>query len=291
MQARIFADAAIRKFNDILLPLAAISTSFESEAKRRGDTVRVPVFPTLTAASFSGDYSAADKTITGVDVSIDQHYFSSVAMTDREVAESPADYFTNLGQQEAKAVAKQVLTGVMSTITAAAFGNAAGDKLVVASTAFNAESIADLRGKSVKKGIPAGDAAIVLGPDYYVALLKDTTLNAGALGSPQAVQDGKVPRLFGFNNIFECNFVPGNSENLTGFVCSRQALAAAIRYLAPQSTDGLIDAGMVSDDESGITLGVRVIPQPLAGKVHYVTECLWGQKALDGAALVRILSA
>jgi hypothetical protein len=122
-------------------------------------------------------------------------------------------------------------------------------------------------------------------------LLKDTIIAADSYGGPEAIRQGKIPTMFGFNGLFECNFVPANGENLAGFVCAPQAIGVGIRYLVPQSNIGLIDAGAVTDDESGITLGVRVIPQPLAGKVHYVTECLWGYAKVDGAALVRILSA
>ena len=64
-----------------------------------------------------------------------------------------------------------------------------------------------------------------------------------------------------------------------------------MRYLAPQSNAALIDAGMVSDDASGVTLGIRVIPDQLHGMVHYAVECLFGSAVTDSAALVRVKSA
>lgn len=292
MQARIFADSAIKKLNDFLLPLSSFSTSFSSAAAQKGDTVRVPVFPTSTsAASFNGDYSGTDRTITGVDISLNNHYFDSVAFTDRELAESPADYFGEMGAQLGKSIAKTVLTNVLGTITAANYGNAAGDKLVVAGGSVTVADLITVRQKLAAKGVHASDATLVLGLDYYATILGSSTLLANNFGGAEAVRTGKIPSLYGFKNVIESNIVPTNSENLGSFACAPQAIGVAMRYLAPQSTTGLIDAGMVTDDESGVTLGVRVIPAPLNGKVHYVVEALWGKSKVDGSALVRVLSA
>lgn len=291
MQARIFADGAVRKLNQILTPLNAFSTSFNGDAAKKGDTIRVPVFPTVSAGAFAGDYSAADTTIVGVDITLDQHYFKSVAFTDREIAESPADYFGNMGAQLGKAVAAKVLTLTMGAVTAANYGDAAGDKVVVAAAGFGTDSIADIRSACVKKGIHPSDAGLVLGEDHFTALLKTTQLTAQLYGGTEAIREGRVPQLLGFDGIYESNIVPDNGENLAGFACARQALGVGMRYLEPQSMEAIIDAGMATDDESGVTLGVRVIPEPLKGKVHYVVEALWGFAKTDGAALVRIKSA
>lgn len=292
MQARIFADGAVRKLNQLLLPLRAFSTSFNGDAAKKGDTIRVPVFPTVTAGAFAGDYSAADITITGVDLTLDQHYFKSVAFTDREISESPADYFGNMGAQLGKAVAKSVLTTTMGAVTAANFGNTANaDVLTIAAAGFGVDSVADIRGAAVKKGIHPMDASLVLAEDHYTSLLKQTQLTAQMYGGTEAIRGGQVPSLFGFDGVYESNIVPDNGESLAGFACARQALGVGMRYLEPQSMEAIIDAGMATDDESGVTLGVRVIPEPLKGKVHYVVEALWGYKTVDGAALVRIKSA
>lgn len=291
MQARIFADSALKKFNDFLAPIDAFSVGFNAEAARKGDTIRVPVFPTVTAGAYAGDYSGTDQTITGVDISLNQHVFYSVAFTDAELAESPADYFGNMGAQLGKAVAKKVLTTVLANITAANYGNAAGDKLVVAEASFAATSVTSIRQKLAAKGINAMDAALVLSLGNYASLLNSNNLLAYAIGNNATQQTGKIPSLYGFENVIESNIVPSNSENLTGFACAKQAIGVGMRYLAPQSKESLIDAGMVSDDESGVTLGVRIIPDQLHGKVHYVVEALFGSAVTDGSALVRVLSA
>ena len=291
MQARIFADSAISKFNQFLAPISAFSVGFNAEAARKGDTIRVPVFPTVTAGTYNGSYSGTDQTITGVDISLTDHAQYSVAFTDRELAESPADYFAGMGAQLGRAVARKVLETVMAKITAANYGSATGDKLVVAEASFAATSVTSIRQKLAAKGIPAGDAALILSIGNYASLLNSNNVLAYALGNSDAVSKGEINGIYGFQKAIESNIIPANAENLTGFACAKQALGVGMRYLAPQSNVGLIDAGMVSEESSGVTLGIRVIPEPLAGKVHYSVECLHGSAVTDGSSLVRVLSA
>lgn len=289
MQSRIFADSAVREFNSILTPLNAFSTSLNAESARKGDVIRVPVFPTVTAGAFAGSYSAADSTIVGVDVTLNQHYFKSVAFTDREVAESDTNYFENMGVQCGKAVAKQVVLSAFGLVTAANFLNTAADKLVAATISL--AGVASIVKLLADKGIDAGSASLVLNSTQYTTLLQDSALKADAFGGSEAIRSGKIPTLLGLNGIYMSPILPVNAENLAGFACAKQAMAIGMRYLAPQSTEGLIDSGSVTDDESGVVLGVRVIPEPLAGKVHYVVEALWGNAKVDGKSLVRHVTA
>jgi len=290
MQAQIFADSAILKFNSLLAPVTAFSKSFNPTSGQKGSTVRVPVFSTLTGGAFD-NYTAGNETQTGVDITLDQHVNTKFHITDREAAESGADYFRDLGAQAGKATAKKVLETIMAQITAANYGNAAGDVLIKAAAEFDVKQVAALRAKMSAKGVPAVDAAIILQSDWYVALLQDTTLTAASFGTADAIQNGRIPTLFGFNGVYECSMIPTNSENLVGYVTAPQALGIAVRYLEPQSNTRYDEVGKVTDEESGLSLGIRIWFDPATGKRHYNCECLFGVKTLDGAALVRILSA
>ena len=290
MQAKIFADSAFLAFNSELLPLKAIATKFEPKAAQKGSTITVPLFPALTAGAFAGDYSSTDRTIPGKVVTLDQHSFLSSGFTDRELMESPEEYFKSCGAQQGRGVAKAVILYVMGLIKAAAFGNAAGDKFTKAANLITTEDIVDIRAKIKAKGINPKDASIVLG-DAYTSLLKDTVLTSAMYGGAEAVRTGMIPGLFGFKNVFESLIIPDNGENLIGFALAPQAIAFGSRYLEPVSRTGLEDAGMVTDEETGLTLGFRMIPEPVKGRMSIVTECLYGASAADGSALVRHLSA
>lgn len=290
-QNQIIADAAVLEFNIALAPLRAFSLDLSPAPTTKGSTVTVPVFGTASAAAFAGDYSGGDSTVTGVDVTLNQHVFASAHVTDREVAESSIDYLSNLGKQGGRAVAKKMLDYFFELILAASFGNAAGDKLVKAAAEFNADAVADLRKKAIAKGLAPADCALVLNSDAYTSLLKDTTLTSSFFGGAEVVRQGTIPSLFGFRQVIEAPTLPANGENLIGFVAAPQAIAGASRYLRPVSNEGLSDSGMVTDEATGAVLGFRVIPEQLAGKTHYVTEALFGAAKVNGKALVRLLSA
>lgn len=290
MQAKIFADSALLSFNSILLPLSAIASKHEAKAGQKGDSITVPLFPVATAAAFAGTYAGDDHTIVGKTITLDQQPVSKAYFTDREFAESSADYFAGMGAQQGRAVAKFVILYVMGLIKAADFGNAAGDKHVRTAATFTTADVIEIRKKLVAKGIDAASASLVLG-DSYSSLLNDTVLSSAMYGGAEAVRTGKIPSLFGFNGVYESAIIPANAENLIGFGCAKQAIAFGSRYLQPISMSGVEDAGMATDEATGITLGFRMIHEPLAGKMHIATEALFGAAVADGAALVRHLSA
>lgn len=290
-QNQIIADAAVLEFNLALAPLRAFSLDLSPSPQQPGATVTVPVFATRTAGAFNGDYAGGDSTVVGVDVTLNQHIFNSAHVTDREVAESSIDYLGNLGKQGGRSVAKGVLDYFFGLVLAANFGNTAADKVTKPTADFDAKTVADLRQKAVDKGMEPSDCALVLNSAAYTALLKDTTLTSSFYGGSEAVRQGVIPSLFGFRQVIEAPTLPTNSQNLAGFVAAPQAIAGAMRYLRPYSTEGLADSGMVSDEQSGATLGFRVIPQQLAGKTHYVTEALFGAAKVDGKAMVRLVTA
>jgi hypothetical protein len=290
-QNQIIADAAVLEFNLALAPLRAFSLDLSPAATQPGAKVTVPVFATRTAIPFAGNYAGGDSTVIGVDVTLNQHIFNSAHVTDREVAESSIDYLNNLGKQGGRSVAKGVLDFFFGLVTAANFGNAAGDKLIQAPNSVTANTVADLRNKAVAKGMMPSDCALVLNSAAFTSLLKDTTLTSSMYGGPEVIRSGTIPSLFGFRQVIESPTLPTNAENLIGFVAAPQAIAGAMRYLRPVSTEGLADSGMVSDEQTGATLGFRVIPEQLAGKTHYVTEALFGASKVDGKTIVRLLSA
>lgn len=290
-QNQIIADAAVREFNTLINPLRAFSTDYSPAPTEKGKKVTVPVFPSHTAAAFAGDYSGPDGAVTGVDVTLDQHYFVSRHITDKEAAESSVNYLDNFGRQNGAAVARSVLANLFALVTAANFGNAAGDKLVVAAASFSADTIADIRAKVTAKGIDPSACALVLNSAYFTALLKDAVIIANPAFGGEAIRSGMIKNLFGFAEVHEAPTLPANGENLGGFACAPQAVGVAMRYLMPQSTKSLEDYGSVSDEVTGATLGFRVIGEPLAGKTHIVSEALWGSAKVDGKALVRVLTA
>ena len=84
----LIAQTALEAFTKKLAPLSAVSTSYSSEASRRGESVTVPVIASLTASNFSPatGYEGTGGTLDSLTVTIDQHKISTVSVTDQDVA-------------------------------------------------------------------------------------------------------------------------------------------------------------------------------------------------------------
>lgn len=283
---------AERVFNAFVLkiaPLTAFSTNFSAEAASRGDKIKVlQVDAAAAATAFAGTYSMQDTTASGLDVSLDQHYFVSWSLTDSEIVNRPQLEVERFVEQKAFALAKQVFQSVLGLVTAANFGSAGFTGLA---SAFDADDVVDLRTACSTAGMPDNQRALILDASYYAALLKDSAIqDASQSGSTDALREGSVQRLAGFD-LYESSLVPANAENLKGLAVHPDAIAAAIRYLAPQDGHDYIEAMPLSRAESGITLGMRRWYDKDTGAMRTVLECLYGRRLINGNACKRIVSA
>ena len=284
LQARIFADSAILAFNKWTAPLTAFSRGFNAEASRKGDTVRVPVFTRLKAKAFGATgYKGDDLFQAGADIALNVHKLTTFGITDREAAESPANYFRDLGYQAGKATAEAVVTDVMGDITAANYLDVADvDKVQLGATAaLTTADVGKIRKALAEKGVRIDGAALVLDHTRFNDLLSSATMHADSFGGTEAIRSGVIPSLFGFSQVIECGVIPANGEKLVGFACAPQAIGVAMRYLMPQVPGSYDSTGMVSDAESGAVLGVRIYGDPQQGVKNMAVEALYGHAALD----------
>lgn len=288
LQNNIIAQSALDAFVDILAPLSSFSQSFNDDAAQRGKTINVATLSnTSDVADFSGTYANQDTTYGTTTITLDNHKFVSWNVTDTEVSQSSAVELERFGYQKGGELAKSVFQTVLSAVTAANFSNSR----TIAAADFDVDDVADLRGDMVSIGAMPNLCNLVLGPSYFTNLLKDTHLTADAFGSRDAVRDGNVPSLFGVGGIFESGAIPGNSENLAGFICHPSALAVAMRYLEPLNSQEYISARRLADPRSGMVLGYREFYKPETGTQTAVLEAVFGYSKALGSNLVRIASA
>jgi hypothetical protein len=108
-------------------------------------------------------------------------------------------------------------------------------------------------------------------------------LVAGTQGAGVAIDDFTT---------FNVNFIPGNSENLTGMAAYGDAIALAMRYLEPVNggQPGSIYRRVV-DPVTGFVIGYREFYTDSTGTREAVLECLFGRAAGNSSSIVRIVSA
>ena len=290
LQNNIISQSALEAFATILSPLQGFSTSFNDEAARRGSTINVTTLSaTSDVADFTGTYASQDTTYGTTQISLDQHKFVTWHVTDTEQSESSAVELERFGYQKGAELAKAVYQNILAEVTNANYSTAGFSG---AASGFDSDDVADLRADAINNGLPVEQCALVLSPDYFAALLKDGDI-AGYFdyGSADIVRGGRIPSLFGIGYVQESAGIPGNSENLVGFIAHPSAMAVAMRYLEPTNTSGYIAARRLYDDETGMVMGYREFYEESTGTQTAVLECVWGKKVAVAGGLTRITSA
>jgi hypothetical protein len=279
----------IEAFKTALLPFSAFSTDMTAEPLTEGDEVSVPYVPVSAAARvFAGTYVIQDTDWQKKKVTVDQHQYVSMGLSDKDVMKTPFATLEQQARMKAYQLAKAVLLDVFGIVTVANYGAAVFTGIA---SGFDLDDVADIRTACVKAGWPAGARSLIMAADYYGAVIKvDTFQNVNQAGSAAVRETGKLPVLYGFTP-FECENIPANGENLVGAAAYPSAMGVAMRYLQPQPGNTYFDARALTDPETGITVGFRDWYDNDTGTRKQVFEALWGKSVIEPAALKRMVSA
>jgi len=251
----VYAQDALKAFVAELLPVTAFARDFSPSQGRKGDAVYVPRVDAITSTTFNQDYEVAGGTINTITVNIDQHRIAPVDFTDRQAIESSAVSGESFAMNQGKSLAKIVLQDILSVITTTNFGEAT---LTTAGSNFDKSAFKQLRKAGKDNDVTFRNA--ILDNDLYDGLLDDTSITQALnYGGPEAIREGRIPRLLGMN-LFESNIVPLNGISLGGFACHPDAIAVGMRYLPPVDGTQYSDVRSVTDPETGInTLDMAIV--------------------------------
>ncbi|MCK9468150.1 MAG: hypothetical protein M0Q49_01925 [Porticoccaceae bacterium] len=284
MQSRIFADTVVLETNAIVTQLAAFSMGLNREAGEKGDVVRVPVLGTVAADDFdpvNNNYASGGHTDEGVDIPVNRHKVAKAGYTDREFAESPVDYWQGKGRQCSRGLAVAVVEDAFGLV------NGQYQRAVDLPLAeFGTAVVTQLVTLAEENDIDPTQASLVLTGVYYSKLLEE--LDATRYGSPEAIQRGIIPNLYGFGQIVRAPLLSRAQPELGGFISLPQALGVGMRYLQPQSPGVYEETGQAYDDDSGILFGIRRFGEAATGKNHLAVEALYGAKQIDRKVLIRL---
>ncbi len=277
----------IDAFTSVLYPINAFSTNFAPEPSQPASTVSVGIVPEMSAIDFAGTYVAnGDTTITEVEVSLSEHKLVPVHMSDVDASQSSIAHIENVTGQAAKALAKGILVDCMGAIVSASYSNS----VVKTAGNFTLDEVATLRGDAATLGM--GDVrSLVIAPDYSANLLTDANISdASAFGGTEAVREGKIARLMGFD-IYECDCIPANSQSLEGFIAVPEAMAICVRPLLTQSSASYLLDEVVTDEKTGVSFSYRKFFDVTTGKLWATFEAIHGKKVCIGDGIKRITSA
>lgn len=289
MKNILVSQNAINPWLKELLPMSCFSTNFSSDIAQQGDTVRVPLIGAPNASSvFDGDYTKnSDSTITSIPVTLNKHRFNTVHMSATERASMSTDMLSRLVANATKQLAIDVLSDVLSCVTATNYGEAVA---TVTGDAFDYDKVIAIRKACGADNMPLANRSLILNPVLFSALLSDARVaqSANQQITANAIVDAALPRIAGFTT-YETNALPENSEKLAGIACDPSGIAVAMRYLEPVAN--YMDSGAVTDPTTGITYGFLEFSDTRANRVNITVECLYGYAVARKAAIKRIVTA
>jgi len=287
----IISSGAFQAFVKKMTPLSAFSRDFSSDVARPGDRVSIfrETYPDVAAAdkTTQADYTIQDCDSDSVEVVLAQPKYVSWALDDTEVANSSAVSMDRYGSGKGNHIATAVVQDILDVVTNANFG-AAG--FVGAATTFDVDDVFDLKDAMDDDDVPESGRSLVLSNAYATNLLKDNTLQTNQNAGDGALREGSIGRVAGFD-VFTSNIIPGNSENLVGFAATSDAIAVAMRYLQPQEGNTYSRAEPITEQDSGLTLGLRDWYDNDSGTRKRVLECVFGKLTGNATGIQRITSA
>jgi hypothetical protein len=282
---KLLAQTALEALTADLEALSLLTTSYSAEVVRRGASVEVPLVANLTATTFDNSYESTGGTMNNITVNVDKHKIVTVSLSDTEFSKSSVAEITKFARQQGKALAQAVLEDVYSAFLTTAGGAARFSATLTNLSAFTITNARSLRKALSDAKVPQTERNLILNTALYDSLLSQSgLLDASAFGARDVIADGRVPRVLGMN-VYESLVLPTNSISLSAVAVHPNAMAVAIRALAPQEPSEYIAAQTVTDPETGISMSYRRHYSTATGRSFVSMECVYGYSAgLTGAA-------
>lgn len=287
MQSRIFAEAVVEANGAILTNISAFTLGLNKEAGQKGESVRVPIIDVVAAADFDADnnnYAGGDHTDEGVDIPLNRHKVAKCRYTDQEFLESPVNYWEKKGRQCVRGLGKAVVTDVFGLI-----GNDFTKKAELALAEFNVDKVTGLVTLAEENDIDPSECTLTLQGVYFSKLLAG--LDTAKFGGDEAIRKGVIPELYGFRQIVRAPLLKSANAALAGFISLPQSIGVGFRYCEPQSKKAYEEVGQAYDENAGFLYGIRRFGEASTGRNHLAVEALYGAKAIDKKALIRLLAA
>ena len=193
----IIIQDALEAFKVGMAPLGGLSTSYDAEAKAKGDKISVPVASGRTAAARTdGATFEVDtgNTIAVKDVSLDQQYHAPWYLPDGAAGETAVKVWEASARECAYALAKNIFDATLALFRLAhttGFGNSAYDVITVATASFDLDDVVDLQKLLRDKG-SVGPQTLYVTSAGAVSLKKDNQIqNVSAYGSDDVIRTGQ----------------------------------------------------------------------------------------------------
>ena len=271
----------------MLAPLSAFSYAVKQDGATKGDVLKVPFVQSVSASAafdYNTGYSGDHQLITAKDVTLNQHLYQTFNLTDADMARLGEKTVENFGLQAGQRLANDVISASLAiVVNNANFATTAS----VPATSLSASSALVTLNTQCDNANWDMQRNLILGPEAYSYLLSNTALNtAYSYGSSDPIQKGVFQNVYGFTPYKVTVSMPNGNK---GLVLNPNAILIGMAPHTPATTaKNLVDAQSITDDKSGLTIGMRNWYDPDKATTRYTLECLFGASVGNPSALFHL---
>jgi len=272
----------ILRANINMTKLVARDSDFE--AGWRGKTLNIPYPGVFTANKKTADNPTTLQLPVGgatVAVTLDQHAYVDWLVEDiarAMTAQGAPDLIDRYIEGSVIALAEQIETDLFALYNTGGIGTVGtyGTDLSPATIRSARKALNDLK-------VPAAGRSLVMSTKDEIALMADSTLaNYFAFARPEAVAEGSIGKLYGFD-LYVSQLIPttaGTPLQTNDLAFSRNGFMFASRPFMPALAGSGVREAQVLDPVSGISLRFQIFYSMVDRAVRAGFDVLYGVKAL-----------
>ena len=273
LKLKVASESALQAIYPELVRLQDFAKTYSELEDRPGASIVIPTYDLSAAADFvagTNDYGSGVNEIGAANVTLNKHLVKSVAITDRDIADTGVQFVKDAAAGIASVIGRGLNAYVFGMMNATNLPLTANINLSTKSGTTNLYKVA------ADNGLDVADSIVVLNPTQFAALLPHVDFMQ--YGGTEAIRYGYVPGYAGFKSVVCSTYLP---DGVDGVIINRNTVGLASRYLAPLA-GAYPQTWKATDPNSGFTIGFRLFADLKTGTRYLAGEALVGASIFYG---------
>lgn len=282
LKMKVMSESALGAIYPELVKLQDFAKNYSELEDRPGSAIVIPTYDLSAAADFnaeSNNYASGVNEIKAANVQLNKHLVKSVAITDRDIADTGVQFVKDAAAGIASVIGRGLNQYVMGMFNSTNIPLSASINLSTKAGTTNLYKVA------ADNGLDVADSIVILNPTQFAALLPHVDFMQ--YGGVEAIRYGYVPGYAGFKSVVCSTYLP---DGVDGVIVNRNTVGIASRYLAPLA-GAYPSAWKAVDPNSSFTIGFRLFADLATGTRYLAGEALVGASVFyGGTKAVRLVA-
>lgn len=282
LKLKVMSESALQAIYPELVRLQDFAKTYSELEDRPGASIVIPTYDLSAAADFvagTNDYGSGVNEISAANVTLNKHLVKSVAITDRDIADTGISFVKDAAAGIASVIGRGLNQYVFNMMNATNLPLSAELNLGTKAGSTNLYKIA------ADNGLDVADSIVVLNPTQFSKLLP--YVDFMQYGGVEAIRYGYVPGYAGFKSVVCTTYLP---DGVDGVIINRNTVGIASRYLAPLA-GAYPQTWKAVDPNSGFSIGFRLFADLKTGTRYLAGEALCGAAIFyGGTKAVRLIA-